>query len=418
MAGIGVAVVAGASMGGLLAAAAVEPFCSRVLVLDRDSLPVGPVARRAVGQARHAHGLLATSVDVFDELLPGLSEDIVAHGGRREDLSADVAWVVGGYPLAVSPGFLHGLSVSRLLMEQRLRAWVSALPGVEVRQGVAVDGLEVEGGRVRRVRAGDRWVDADLVVDATGRGSRLPDWIAGAGYPRPPEERMRVDLYYVSRTYTREPDRIDNFLIAPTPAAPRAGALLWLEGNRWIASLAGYGTRPPLDEPAFRDFAATLPAPLIAENLAPRTAIEGPHVFHIPDNLWRRYDQLTTWPANLVPLGDSICVLNPVYGQGITLAALQARLLRALLSDTADDLAARYFPPCADTIGNAWSIVTTGDAALLSPATPTPEAQHQARFFQAASTDPALSRLFLEIINFKQPPTRLADPDVIHRLAS
>ncbi|WP_189213030.1 NAD(P)/FAD-dependent oxidoreductase [Actinokineospora fastidiosa] len=414
----GVAVVAGASMAGLMTAAALQPWYRRVVVFDRDALPGTPRARRCVGQGRHAHGLLTTSVDVLEELLPGITEEFVAKGARRDDLAADVAWVSNGHHLATAPSDLRGLAVSRVLLEHHVRARVAALPGVEIHPEHIVTGIDVTDGAVRRVRVAssgpDQWVDADLVVDATGRASRLPDWLAQAGYPRPREEQLRVDLYYVSRVYTRDPARIDSILIGPTADAPRAGALLWLEGDRWIASLAGYGVRPPFGEAEYLDYAASLPSPLIAETVAGAEVLDGPHIFHIPANLWRRYDEATAWPAGLLPLGDSISVLNPLYGQGITLAAIQARLLRDLLADRRDDLASRYLPRCAEPVANAWAIATAGDAALTDPSfQPGPDDERVARFFEAAATDPDLTQLFLEVINLKQPYSRLTDPQTL-----
>jgi 2-polyprenyl-6-methoxyphenol hydroxylase-like FAD-dependent oxidoreductase len=413
-------VVAGASMSGLLAATVLAPGCEQVLVLDRDHLPDRPVARRGAGQARHAHALLATGVSAIEDLLPGSIAEMLDRGARRHDTATDITWVNCGSRLAVAPSRLEGLSVSRVLLEHVIRRRVAQLPNVHILPRCTVTGIRTAHGTVCGAtmtassgRSATRTLPADLVVDATGRASRLPRWLTENGYALPSEERMTISLTYTSRIYPRPPDQHGNVVIGPAPVNPRAGALLWLENDRWHATLAGYhGDQAPLDPQAFTDYAASLPSPLIADILGDTTSLEGPYSYRIPANRWRRYDLSSSWPDHLLCLGDSACVLNPVYGQGITVAALQARLLRDLLAEHHQDLAHRFRIRAADIIGNAWSIAVFNDNLLTGNLDYDQQAtvEYLERFHHAAATDPTLAHLFLNVINLREPATRLTEP--------
>ncbi|HEV2888537.1 MAG TPA: hypothetical protein VGX49_16625, partial [Jatrophihabitans sp.] len=207
MSSAGSAVVVGASIGGLLAARVLSDCYDRVVVLDRDVLPDHAVARRGVPQGRQLHVLLSRGKEALDELFPGLSAELNARGAPLVDLHDDVHWYNDGQRMLRAPSPLVAVGMSRPLLEDALRARVAALPGVELRSPVEVLGLTTTADRrritgVRLLSAGtEQALAADLVVDAGGRGSRTPNWLAELGYPRPAEEQVRVGVSYVTRTY-------------------------------------------------------------------------------------------------------------------------------------------------------------------------------------------------------------------------
>ncbi|MDP4511149.1 FAD-dependent oxidoreductase [Nonomuraea turcica] len=254
------AVVIGASMSGLLAAAALHRLFGRVTVLDRDTLPTVDAHRRGVAQSRHAHGLLAKGREVIDELLPGLSAELVAQGAIRGDLQRDARHIHGGHRLARGDSGLSGLLASRPLLEGQIRRRVSALPGVRVLADRIATGLLAQDGRVTGVRPADgEPIPADLVVDAGGRGSRTPFWLGELGYEPPREERVVIDVRYGTREFRRRPGDLDGDLvviIAPTPEHPRGG----------VAERRARRRAPLVPKPGRR------PAPLRALEPFPRRA--------------------------------------------------------------------------------------------------------------------------------------------------
>ena len=242
------AVVVGASMAGLLAASALADYFPRVTVLDRDALPVAAAHRRGVPQGRHVHGLQPRGLQLLEEMFPGLTADLADAGAVR----GRMRFHLSGHRLAPPIGGRAGLYASRPLLEHHVRSRVAALPTVTITPRRPVTGLITEGDRVTGVRAGDTQVAADLVVDATGRGSRTPSWLVELGYPAPAEDRIEVGLRYVTRTYRLPPGSLGGdvaVLTAATPAIPRGALLAATEGGRHIVTAAGMGDDPPPTRP-------------------------------------------------------------------------------------------------------------------------------------------------------------------------
>src|SRR5262245_6631523 len=297
------AVVLGASMAGLAAARVLADAYQRVTVLERDALPAVAAHRRGVPQGRHAHGLLAGGRVALEELFCGLTDELVAKGALTGDLQADTRWYNQGLRLCRAPSDLRALAASRPLLEGCVRERVRALPNVRLVDrcdavGLATtpDGRQVQGVRVLRRADGsaEEVLGADLVVDATGRGSRSPVWLEQLGYPRPAEEELRIDVAYASRVYRRRPDHLDGdraVLVAATVDRPRTAAMLAMEGDRWMVTLASYrGPRPPTDPDGFTAFAATLLAPDVFEVICEAEPLGEAVPARYPASVRRRYE--------------------------------------------------------------------------------------------------------------------------------
>ncbi|MEO6501742.1 MAG: FAD-dependent monooxygenase [Jatrophihabitantaceae bacterium] len=431
----GSAVVIGASIGGLLAARVLSDRYARVLVLDRDVLPDNAAARRGVPQGRQLHVLLSRGKEALDELFPGLSAELNERGAPLVDLHGDVHWYNDGQRMLRAPSSLIAVGMSRPLLEDALRARVTALPGVELRGPIEVLGLTAtaDGSRVTGVRLLPPGADqveetllADLVVDASGRGSRTLIWLEELGYPRPDEEQVRVDVTYVTRVYRREPHHLEGLSGALTnavPGLPRAGIVAAQEDGCYAVALSGMlGEEPPTDDEGMAAFADSLAAPQIGEVVRTAVAQSPPVKMRFPTSTRRRYERLRRFPAGYLVVADALCSFNPIYGQGMTVAALEALLLRRLLgSGDADDLARRFFAGAAKVIDGPWSIAVGTD---LRFAEVTGRRSPKVRFVNAyvhrlhvaAVADPVLGAAFLRVLNLVDPPTRLLAPGIVLRV--
>lgn len=425
------AIVVGGSIGGLLAARVLAEHYARVTVVERDVLPEGPAPRRGVPQGRHAHGLLARGREALEELFPGLTDELMARGVPARDLQSGFRWVNGGHLLHPAPSGLIGLGVSRPLLESAVRARVRALPHVTFLETTDATGLAAtaDGGRVTGLRVldrerdgGEQVLDADLVVDVTGRASRAPQWLEQIGCPAPTVEQVHIGLAYASRSYRRDPDGPDGAAVAGTAAVPRGGVLIAQEDDRWIVSFGGIlGDAPPLDDAGYADFAATLPSPVIHEVIRDAQPLSDPVRFRFPASTRRRYERLGRFPEGFCVFGDAISSFDPVYGQGMTVAALQALALRGCLADGGATLARRFFPAAARIVDGPWDISVGGD--LRFPAVVGHRSvrvrsvnAYLERLHEAAEHDPRVGRAFLRVVNLVDPPQSLLRPSVVARV--
>lgn len=330
--------IIGAGIAGLLAAAACRDAGWSVVVLERDQLD-GAGPRPGVPQGGHAHIYLQRGLAAAQQLVPALTAELRAAGAVPFNTAA-IAWRAekGWYP----PGALtyEVLSMTRPLFESVLRRTVLEAGGIELRTGVRVSGLSTgPTGRGWHVRCGypDAETDsvpADLVVDASGRSTRMVSWLAGLGLPDPPIRRVDARVGYATRMYADAPDlgSLEGVVVQATPERPSGAAALPVEGGRWLVGLIGYGeNRPPRDEDAFAGFTARLVDPCVADFIAAASSCGGVAIHRQTENRHHHFERLRPWPEGLLPIGDSFISLNPIYGQGITVAAQQAVLLRAEL---------------------------------------------------------------------------------------
>ncbi|MFF5211392.1 FAD-dependent oxidoreductase [Streptosporangium sp. NPDC000396] len=417
------AVVIGASISGLLAAAALSRIAERVTVLDRDELPEEDVHRRGTAQSRHAHGLLARGLEVMELLLPGLTAELMARGAFDGDLQADCRWINEGRRLAPAPGDMPGLLVSRLLLEGQIRRRVAGLPRVEVIGESQVFDLTRSGDRVTGVRlVSDETISADLVVDASGRGSRAPSWLGRLGFPVPEEDRVEIDLTYTTRVFRRSAGDLAGdpvVIMAATRAIPRAGVALAMEGDRWIVTIGGYGDAPPSDYEGFVAYAKSLPAPDIHELVASAEPLdEGCH-HRTPASVRRRYERLSRFPRGLAVVGDAVCAFNPIYGQGMSVAAVEALRLGEWAGR--ERPAGELFRSIARVVDGPWDVVVSGDLRLPGVrGRRTSKIRminaYLERFHRAAEHDVELGRRFLRVANLIDPPSALLRPACLLRV--
>jgi hypothetical protein len=289
------------------------------------------------------------------------------------------------------------------------------------------DGRRVTGARVlrRADNSAEELLGAELVVDATGRGSRAPLWLEALGYARPETEQVRIGLGYATRIYRLPPDALDGDLAvlqAATPQHPRTGALQRLEGDRWMLTLAGIlGDHPPTDPGGFLAFAQSLQFPDIYEAVRSAQPLDDPVGFRFPASVRHRYERLDRFPDGLLVLGDAVASFNPIYGQGMSVAAVEALALRRHLERGTEPQSRRWFRDLAQVVDVPWDMSAGGD--LVFPGVPGRRTlkvrlvnTYITRLHAAAAHDASLATAFIRVAGLVAPPQSLLGPGVILRV--
>ena len=404
--------VIGASIAGLCAARVLSQFFGRVTVFERDELPDAPANRATVPQDRHFHLLLSLGAIEFEKLFPGLLNDMLAAGVPMVRNRDRIYLAPAGHALGFGSSLTEEFTAyvpSRPHLEWQLRKRVQVIDNAEiVRRSVQEPRFDAARQRVTGVlldgAGSGEFVSADLVVDAAGRGTRLPVWLSQWGYQRPAEDTLEIGVNYASQLF-RIPDGLLEEKVVVTGASvnqPLAiGSLYYEDGIRVLTTFGVANTKPPATFPEMLALAEELLPTHVAEALAQAEPIGEPAYHAFPASKWRRYDKLRRFPAGIVPIGDAVASFNPTYGQGMTMAALQAgHLLRALQSPN-DDLARQLNRATAKTTYPVWLTNAIGDVTFhAARAAHIPWWWRSSgvlfdQFLEAAETEPVLAEWFL-----------------------
>lgn len=428
------AVVVGAGLAGMLAAAVLaDAGVAEVVVLDRDELPDGPRQRRGLPQGRHAHLLMTGGLRAMEEIVPGVGKRLLAAGAHEISLSSGV--------LARSPeGWLRRwrregpvmLTCTRALVDWTVRAAVLEHPRIEVRRAAAV-GLTGSAGRVRGVRVsgpdGEADLDADLVVDASGRGTRIVTWLEGLGLSGVRTRIVDSGLVNASRVY-RVPAGAERFPLTIVQADPyvsrpgRSAMVMPVEGDRWLVSCGGTrGGEPPADAEGFLRYTLDLPDPIVGRLISGAEPLTDVHVSRSTSNVRHYLDKAPQWPEGLVVLGDALGTFNPAYGQGMSVAAFGARVLGRELERAggpdAPGLARRVLRGAARPVDAAWAMAVGQD--VLYPATrggrpgiaDRAVTAYTRRMTRAAAGSFAAASAIWDVTSMRTPPTRMFHPAAV-----
>jgi 2-polyprenyl-6-methoxyphenol hydroxylase-like FAD-dependent oxidoreductase len=429
------AVVLGAGMAGLLAARVLSDFYRTVTVVERDRLPTRPLQRKGIRQGEHLHSLLSRGTHTLEQLFPGLLDELAAGGATVLD-DGDLSRIyarMGPYGLNRSEKFTDPAALviylaSRPFVEFHVRRRVAALGNVRfLDDHVVVEPIAVTPERVTGVRLIDRAtgddtpLDADLVVDAMGRAARTPAFLERLGYGRPAERRSTAHATYSSQLLRIPEGMIAEKMVFVQGQSTRGGLVAYEDGS-WILTVGrlAIDTDPPTDLSGMIELAEQLAPPSIMAALRSAQPLSEVAVFRYTGAVWRRYDQMARFPAGLLVVGDALCSLNPIYGQGMTMAALEALALQEYLL-RADAVPQRFFSAAAKHIGPTWAMNQARDRE------PSPVRDRRSlsrrltnwtvnKAMKAAENDIVLTERFFRVSQLVDPPTRLQDPSLLGRV--
>jgi len=433
------AVVMGASMSGLLAARSLANHFQQVIIIERDVLPPAGEPRKGVPQGRHAHVLLARGLELLEGFFPGLTRELVGQGANAGDLSETVLWFSGGAYTRNYHSGLFSMQVSRPLLESAVSRRVRALPNVTLLENHDATGLvsapAPDGKNVRitgltvvdrsQSEPVEKTLEADLVLDAAGRGSRSLAWLEGLGYARPEEEHIKMNLSYTTRVFRRLPEHAQGhspLVILPSQKNRRGGTMLAVDGERWIATLAGYlGDAASPDLAGYIEFARSLDAPDIYNIVKTAEPLGEASQYKYPASQRRFYEKLARFPQGFLTCGDALCSFNPIYGQGMTTAASEAALLDDCLGAGLAGIAPRFFQRAGRLLDSPWSIAAGSDLAYpevegkRNPAMGL-VGKYLDRLLLASREDTVLNVAFQKVTNLMEPPASLFRPKIVMRV--
>jgi 2-polyprenyl-6-methoxyphenol hydroxylase-like FAD-dependent oxidoreductase len=420
-------IVVGASVAGLLTARVLSELADEVVVLERERLTDTPSPRGHVPQGKHLHLLLTAGLDRLVAWFPGIDDELEQLGAVRVDGTRAWVYQAGGYRAQGDWG-RPALSMTRPLLEQVVRRRVSSLPNVRIEDGVFVERVEVSDGHVAGVVVDGEVRGADLVVDCSGRSSRIAHHLESSGVLAPPVTRVMIDCAYASGFLPRSADDFDgSFLVCGTspPTSFRAAAVLPVEGDRWMVTLAGvHGDVPGTTDDEVLEFARSLLSPTVAQLVEQAGPLSSMAAYRFPASQRRNYQKVRRLLPGFVTLGDASCSFNPIYGQGMSCAALQADALGAAVRDVglrSEDLPRRFHRRAAKIIDAPWAIAVGAD--FLHPQTTGPKARgtdqvnrYVLRVVRATHTSVDLARSFNQVLNLEEPTRSLARPSVLARV--
>ncbi|MFN8490686.1 MAG: FAD-dependent monooxygenase [Caldilineaceae bacterium] len=433
------AIVIGGSMAGLTAARVLTNHFAKVTIIERDSPPSADGYHPGVPQGRHPHILLGLGQKLLAEMFPGLFNQLLTNGAVPVNFGSEFQFFVGGGWAQPSAAKISGVGCSRPLLENAIYQRLAAHPSVQILHEKLVVGLTTDGHGQRTTgvqmcerhnpTAPSTTLTADLVVDASGRDSHALEWLAGLGYTPPQETTINAFVGYSTRIYRRPAAFADTwkllYVMPMYPHTPRGGIISPMEGDRWQVGLVGLnGDYPPTDETGFLEFARSLPTPRLYEAIKDAEPLSDPRGYRRAENRMRYYEKLPRYLENFLVTGDAVYAFNPVYGQGMSTAALASQTLDACLrkqgKQSLDGLAQRFQKALAGVAAGPWQMATGQDVRwpktvgghAADPLTRIKQ-RYLDRVLAAMPHSAHVTEAFLYVNNMLKPPTSLFQPKII-----
>ena len=437
------AIVIGGSIAGMSAARMLADHFAQVTVVERDG-PPDPVAfRKGAPQTRHPHALLAEGQRILENIFPGIVQELHANGALAANFGNQLGFYINGSWCQPYESPIVTTMCSRPLLDNAIYRRLSALPNVTILHNQEMLGLclDNEKKRVAGVRLRERGetgsesrvLNGALVVDASGRDSRAPQWLEEWGYTPPAETSVNAFIGYTTRIYRTPPHYTNQwkalYIMAMAPHTPRGAVILPMEGDRWHVCLVGVGgDYPPTDEAGWDAFIDSLPSPEIAEALKDAEPLTAPYGYRRAENRMRYYEKLPRYVEGLVMTGDAVYAFNPIYGQGMSTAAIASQMLDACVKEqrrrhgeqTLDGLARRFQKELASVTAGPWAMATGQDIrwpTTVGGAKPDPVTKlvqgYLDRVLAVAPHNPAVAEAFFQVQNMLKGPESLFHPKIL-----
>jgi len=437
------AIVIGGSIAGLMMARVLADHFERVTILERDVAPSETEFRKGAPQARHPHGLLKGGELVMEKLFPGLRAELLAKGAQTANFGSEVESFGFGQWRRRYESTQVGLVCSRPLLETAIYRRLSANSQITILHQTEVLGLcaNADKTRVTGVEFRDRQtrqlsrLEADVVIDASGRDSDAPKWLTGLGYAAPAETTITAKIGYATRIYQIPPSFTDTWkamMIQPSMPDTHGGLLTVLEGNRWHVTMIGMrGDYPPTTGDGYLEFARSLPSLRLYETIKEAHPLTDVYGYRRGENHLRHYDKLPRYLEGFLVGGDAVCSFNPVYGQGMTVAALGSLALDECLREQRrryhnseiTGLTQRFQGRLMKVIATPWQLATNADRRWTVAENHIPlnfpkrvMQGYLTRLLRVAVIDPIVSEVFYAVQQMIAPPTKLFNPKIVWRV--
>lgn len=418
------AIIIGASMAGLLAARICADHFEEVLILEKDELPESPKHRKGVPQDQQLHLLLSKGYQIITKLFPGIVETLSAEGAISGDLGLMLRWYGdGGFRPQCETG-QHSILMSRPLLEYTVRNYLLQKGNVRIMDKTRVLAFLFEEGSITGVETNLGNIEADLHIDTCGMASSLEKQLIGWGYDSPRIEEVQVNVKYTSCLFPRPTTFTELINInSEAPYNSKHGTVQAIEDNKMIVMVQGRSQdKVPKDVESLKAYTAQLAHPLIYETIKDAEALSPLTHYHIPSVRWIHYEALNRFPPGLLTLGDAICRLNPVYGQGMSSAAMQAEVLDSVLRrGPLESIWKPYFKQIAQLLKTPWEVTLAEDFKFpetqgTPPKIPKLVERYFGKLSRVMNQDPVLFKAFVQVLNLVKSPTSLLHPGLIWRV--
>lgn len=428
------AVVAGGSISGKLAARVLSEFFNEVIVIEKDEKNDHVINRKGVPQGHQGHVLLKSGEEIIEELFPGIIEELSLNGSKKSDFAGDLFWSHHGTQKIRFNSSVFISQQSRPLLEWQLQQRLEKTPNINFRFGCRVKNVTFSNHEINSVVIEDKEGSetellADLVIDASGAAALHNQWLRESRYELPNKTEIKIDLFYASMVYKKIPSELmswHSLLAYPNPPeVDRGGMISPIEGNRMLVTLIGYGTKEvPKDLGSFLECARTLEQPELYEaikNVLPLS--KNVQVYRFPALRRYHFEKLKEIPSGLLVIGDAFCRVDPVFAQGMSLAAMEAKALRELLMQELDakKVTKRYYKKVSRIIDIPWLIALTEDFRFRTTSGSKPIGLPILQWYvkkvvAACSHNENVYTRFIQVLHLKSRPISLAHPGILAKV--
>jgi 2-polyprenyl-6-methoxyphenol hydroxylase-like FAD-dependent oxidoreductase len=425
------AIVIGGGISGKLAARVLSDHYREVVILERDQKPAGPLPRKGAPQGEHLHALLHAGEYGLEELFPGITENFYSGGAVKINSTIDLAWFHhGAWKVRYDGGYSTTLQ-TRPHLEWHIEQFIKRIPNVVFKYNQVVENLLYDDAedRIIGVQLKEGTMQADLVIDASGVSSLTSSWLKKRG-TLVPDEKMEINLSYISKQYNLSDHHDRDWkikMVYPNPPHQKMGGTISkVEGNRYIVTLMGYhhsiNDKEVLkNDTGFVELAKKLPKLDIYQEIENGTPLSNTSIYRIPQIVWRRFDKLESLPIGLILIGDTVCRIDPVFGQGMSIAILESLALQKLLQKHNGELhkvPSAFHKKAAKIIAPIWNMVITEDFRYPATKGKKPfglsvQQWYAKNIFLLSSQNQEVYDSFVKVMNLVRPITSLMKPSIL-----